>query len=194
MIIKFPNTALLIIDVQNDFCPGGVMEITGGDGIIPTLNRLAFVFAERQGRVVATQDWHPSGHSSFSIWPEHCVQGSQGADFYEELDLRPVNLILRKGFRKELDSYSAFFENDRRTSTGLDAYLKTHSINTVVLGGLATDYCVLYSAMDAVSLGYNTIVVNDAVRGLDSPPGSVDEAIRAMREAGVNITESGDLL
>ena len=193
MIIKFPNTALLIIDVQNDFCPGGVMEITEGDRIVPALNRLALVFAERRGRVVATQDWHPAEHSSFSLWPEHCVQGSRGADFHEGLDLRPVNIILRKGFNKELDSYSAFFENDRKTSTGLDAYLKTHSIYTVVLGGLATDYCVLYSALDAVALGYKTIVLNDAVRGLDSPPGSVDEAFRAMREAGVILAESGDL-
>ena len=194
MIIKFPNAALLIIDVQNDFCPGGAMEIAGGDRIVPVLNRLGFIFSERQGRVMATQDWHPSGHSSYTIWPEHCVQGSTGADFHEGLDLRPVNLILRKGFRKELDSYSAFFENDRRTSTGLDAYLKAHSIDTVVLGGLATDYCVLYSALDAVALGYKTIVLSDAVKGLDSPPGSVEEAFRTMREAGVIISESGDLL
>ena len=153
MAINFFRSALIIIDVQNDFCPGGALGIKNGDGVVEPLNRLSSLFASKGGRVVATQDWHPANHVSFGLWPVHCVQGSRGADFHEELDLKPVSLIIRKGFRTELDSYSAFFENDRKTSTGLDGFLKALSVDTLVLGGLATDYCVLYSALDAAALG-----------------------------------------
>ena len=183
--MDFPNSALIIIDVQNDFCPGGALAVERGDEIIGPLNRLAALFAASGGRVIATQDWHPQGHASFAIWPEHCVQGSRGADFHSALDLKPVNLILRKGFRKGLDSYSAFFENDKKTSTGLDGCLKTLSIGTVVLGGLATDYCVLASALDAAELGYRTIVLSDAIRGVNIPDNSVEKALKTMEEAGV---------
>jgi len=183
--VDFPNSALIIIDVQNDFCPGGALAVERGDEIIGPLNRLAALFAASGGRVIATQDWHPQGHASFAIWPEHCVQGSRGADFHSALDLKPVNLILRKGFRKGLDSYSAFFENDKKTSTGLDGCLKTLSIGTVVLGGLATDYCVLASALDAAELGYRTIVLSDAIRGVNIPDNSVEKALKTMEEAGV---------
>ena len=214
MTLNYPGSALIIIDVQNDFCPGGALEVEKGDKVIEPLNRLAALFAARYGKVAATQDWHPPDHVSFSashnnkkpgdtidlpelknqiLWPIHCVQGSLGADFHTGLDLKPVNVIIRKGFRKNLDSYSAFFENDRKTSTGLDGFLKALSIDTVVLGGLATDYCVFYSAMDARSLGYNTIVASDAVRGVDFPKGSVDKALKSMVEAGILITESGDI-
>ena len=233
LAINFLRSALLIIDVQNDFCPGGELGVEKGDEVIGPLNRLSSLFAARAGRVAATQDWHPEGHVSFAashqnkkpgemlelkemkvqvperktgpdqsrcsgprqqvLWPIHCVQGSRGADFHEKLDLRPVNLIIRKGFRTALDSYSAFFENDRKTSTGLDGFLKALSIDTLVLGGLATDYCVLYSALDAAALGYRTIVAEDAVRGVDFPKGSVDQAFTALREAGVVITGSEDV-
>lgn len=209
------DAALLIIDAQNDFCSGGALGIESADEIIAPLNKLSVFFAAGGGRVVATQDWHPLGHVSFAsshankkpgdsidlpavkaeaLWPDHCVQGTAGADFRQGLDLSPVNLIIRKGFRPALDSYSAFFENDRATPTGLDGLLKALAINTVVLGGLATDYCVLYSALDAASLGYKTIVARDAVRGVDFPAGSVERAFTLLREAGVIIAESADIL
>ena len=213
MLINYPNSALIIIDVQNDFCPGGALGVEKGDRVIGPLNRLAALFAARGGRVVATQDWHPDNHVSFAashenkspgktidlpgvkgqiLWPNHCIQGSHGADFHEDLDLKPINLIIRKGFRTALDSYSAFFENDRKTPTGLDGFLKALSLNTLVLGGLATDYCVLYSALDAAALGYKTIVAGDAIRGVGIPEGSVKRAFELLDEAGVIVGESGD--
>ena len=213
MTINFPNAALLVIDVQYDFCPAGALGVEEGDQVIEPLNRLAALFAAKAGRIIATQDWHPAGHASFAsfhgknpgeivdlpglkgqyLWPDHCIQGSRGADFHEALDMRQPTLIIRKGFRQNLDSYSAFFENDRITSTGLDGFLKSLSINTLVLGGLATDYCVLYSALDARTLGYNTIIAEDAVRGVGLPPGSVEEAYRLLKGAGVTFAKSGDI-
>ena len=179
MVLAIHESALLEIDVQNDFCPSyagasgekrpqGALAVADGDAVTAPLNDLAARFAREGGRVIATADWHPEGHCSFAashpgkksggvvslpgagdqvLWPVHCVHGTPGADFHDRLDLRPVNLIIRKGFRRNLDSYSAFFENDRKTSTGLDGFLKGLGIRTVVLGCLATDYCVFYSAM-----------------------------------------------
>jgi nicotinamidase/pyrazinamidase len=194
MTLNFASLALLIIDVQNDFCPGGALAVKDGDRVIEPLNRLSSLFAANGGRVIATQDWHPIDHVSFKdLWPSHCVQGSEGAAFHASLDLKPVNLIVRKGFRRGLDSYSAFFENDRETSTGLDGYLKALSVDTLVLGGLATDYCVLYSALDAVGLGYKTIVAADAVRGVDYPAGSTERALKALEEVGVIFAASGEI-
>jgi len=214
MDIPFPGSALIIIDVQNDFCPGGALGVDKGDEVAEPLNRLAAFFAARGGRVVVTQDWHPAGHVSFAsshagkspgemidtpevrgqmLWPDHCVQGGRGADFHPALDLKPVNMVLRKGFRGGLDSYSAFFENDRKTPTGLDGFLKALSINTLVLGGLATDYCVLYSALDAAALGYKTFVAADAVRGVGIPEGSVERAFKLLEEAGVIVADSKDV-
>ncbi|MCL2381252.1 MAG: bifunctional nicotinamidase/pyrazinamidase [Treponema sp.] len=209
--IRFPASALIIVDVQNDFCPGGALEVSKGDMVVQPLNRLASLFASKGGRVVATQDWHPAGHVSFAsshegkkpgelthtarvkeqiLWPDHCVQGSQGARFHQDLDTGPVNLIIRKGFRGGLDSYSAFFENDLQTSTGLDGFLKSLSIDALVLGGLAADYCVLYSALDAAALGYKTFVASDAVRAVDIPEGSAERAMKLLGEAGVIIAMS----
>jgi len=213
MTLNFPGSALIIIDVQNDFCPGGALGVSKGDEVVEPLNRLAAFFAGKGGRVVATQDWHPSGHVSFAsshagkktgeaidipevkgqiLWPDHCVQGSRGAEFHEALDLKPVNMILRKGFRSGLDSYSAFFENDRKTPTGLDGFLKSLAIDSLVLGGLATDYCVLYSALDAAALGFKTYVSSDAVRAVGFPEGSVERAFKLLDEAGVIVAESRD--
>ena len=212
--LDFPGSALIIIDVQNDFCPGGALAVENGDDVIEPVNRMASLFSAAGGRVVATQDWHPANHASFAsshegkkpgetidlgdvrgqvLWPDHCVRGSRGADFNGGLDLKPVNLIIRKGFRAALDSYSAFFENDRKTSTGLDGFLKALSIDTLVLGGLATDYCVLYSALDAAALGYKTIVAGDAIRGVGFPPGSVERAFTLFDEAGVIVAGSGEI-
>jgi nicotinamidase/pyrazinamidase len=194
MTLNFTKSALILIDVQNDFCPGGALAVKGGDEVIKPLNRLSGLFAANLGRVIATQDWHPADHVSFrELWPVHCVQGSAGADFHASLDLKPACLIVRKGFRRELDSYSAFFENDRETSTGLDGLLKALSIDTLVLGGLATDYCVLYSALDAAALGYKTVVVSDAVHGVDIPAGSVERALESLKEAGVTLTLSEEI-
>jgi nicotinamidase/pyrazinamidase len=191
---------LLVIDVQNDFCPGGALAVPDGDAVVPVINRLARDFAH----VVLTQDWHPVGHSSFAsahpgqvalttiempygpqiLWPDHCVQGTEGAAFHSGLDLPRAELVLRKGYHPGIDSYSAFRENDRRTATGLAAYLRERGFERVTLCGLATDFCVLYSALDAAAAGFATTLVLDACRGIDHE-GSLARAIDQMRTAGV---------
>ena len=193
---------LIIVDVQNDFCPGGALAVPLGDLIVPAVNRLAAGFAH----VVLTQDWHPRGHASFAsshpgkrpfntidvaygeqiLWPDHCVQGTRGAGFHPDLDVPHAELVLRKGFRTAIDSYSAFFENDRRTPTGLVAYLKERRFERITLCGLATDFCVFYSAIDGRQAGFEVTVAADACRGIDID-GSLDRAMRSMNEAGVII-------
>ena len=194
--------ALIVIDVQNDFCPGGALAVAGGDEIIIRINGLMEAF----GTVVLTQDWHPANHASFAanhpgaepfslaqmpygpqvLWPTHCVQGSKGAEFHRDLWTDPAHLIVRKGFRPEIDSYSAFFENDHSTPTGLDGYLRSRGITAVTLVGLATDYCVAYSALDAAGLGYTATVLEGAARAIDLN-GSLAEAREKMRAAGVRL-------
>jgi len=196
------QSCLIVIDVQNDFCPGGALAVAGGDDIIAPVNRLIADHAH----VVLTQDWHPADHSSFAsrhpgkaafssvemdygsqtLWPDHCVQGSAGAEFHPALDRTRAELILRKGFRAAIDSYSAFFENDRKTPTGLAGYLRERDISSVTLAGLATDYCVGFSALDAVRLGFSTRIVLDACRAIDLE-GSLDVMLKRMREQGVII-------
>ena len=191
---------LLIIDVQNDFCPGGALAVPGGDEVVEVINRLGERFAHR----VLTQDWHPAGHWSFAsshpghapletttlaygvqvLWPDHCVQGTHGAEFHSELEVKGSELILRKGFRREIDSYSAFFENDKTTPTGLAAYLREREFDHLYLCGLATDFCVGYSALDARRAGFQVTVVEDACRGIDVD-GSLAAAWREMEAAGV---------
>ncbi len=200
---------LLIIDVQNDFCPGGSLAVEEGDAVVPVINAIMPLFH----RVVATQDWHPADHVSFAsshlgrkpldrvdaggieqvLWPDHCVQASPGAELHPRLETGRIELVLRKGLRRNLDSYSAFFENDRRTDTGLRFYLKGLGAREVYLCGLATDYCVLASAMDARRLGFRVMLVRDACRGVNFPKGSVQEALAAMEKAGVVMTESAAL-
>lgn len=192
--------ALIVIDVQNDFCPGGALAVAGGDEIISRINGLMEEFST----IVLTQDWHPANHSSFAanhpgaepfslttmpygpqvLWPIHCVQGGAGADFHAALRTDPAQLIVRKGFRSEIDSYSAFFENDHATPTGLDGYLRSRGITYVTLVGLATDYCVAYSALDAATLGYKATVLEGACRAIDLN-GSLADAQAKMRAAGV---------
>jgi nicotinamidase/pyrazinamidase len=194
------NDLLLIIDVQNDFCPGGALAVADGDAVVPIINRLA----ERFAHVALTQDWHPSGHSSFAtshpgsapfetismpygqqtLWPDHCVQGTQGAAFHPQLATQRAELVIRKGFRREIDSYSAFYENDRRTPTGLAGYLRERGLRRIFLAGLATDFCVHYSAVDARRLGFEAVVVEPACRAIDLA-GSLDAAWSAMATAGV---------
>jgi nicotinamidase/pyrazinamidase len=191
---------LLVVDLQNDFCAGGALAVPDADAIVPTVNRLARRFTH----VVLTQDWHPPGHSSFAsahpgrhpfetltldyglqtLWPDHCVQGSRGADFHPGLRIPHAELVLRKGFRREIDSYSAFFENDQRTSTGLCGYLRERSLRRVTLAGLAFDFCVLWSAKDARRLGFDVVVVEDACRAIDAQ-GSANAARRELTQLGV---------
>jgi nicotinamidase/pyrazinamidase len=198
------NIALIVIDVQNDFCPGGALAVPGGDEVVGPINRLI----ERFENVVLTQDWHPPTHSSFAsshagrepfasiempygaqtLWPDHCVQGSSGAAFHPDLTWTKAQLIVRKGFRRHIDSYSAFFENDRATATGLAGYLRERGLTNVVLAGLATDFCVGYSALDAARLGFSASVAMDACRAIDLG-GSLAEAEKQMRAAGVGLTE-----
>jgi nicotinamidase/pyrazinamidase len=205
---KADDAVLVVVDVQNDFCPGGALAVADGDAIVPAVNDLI----RRFDKVVLTQDWHPPGHSSFAsshagqapfgtiempygpqtLWPDHCVQGSGGADFHPALDGTRAQLIIRKGFRPELDSYSAFFENDHETPTGLGGYLRERGLDEVVLCGLATDFCVGYSALDAARLGFRTTVLMDACRAIDLE-GSLAESERRMRAAGVTLTETAAL-
>lgn len=202
------DTALIVIDVQNDFCPGGALAVPGGDQVVQPINALIARF----DNVVLTQDWHPAGHSSFAsshpgnapfssiqmpygaqtLWPDHCVQGSSGADFHDRLAWTKAQLIIRKGFRRPIDSYSAFFENDRTTPTGLAGYLRERGIGEVVLTGLATDFCVGFSALDAARLGLKVSVVMDATRAIDLN-GSLAAAEKEMRAAGVTLTEMSGL-
>ena len=192
--------ALVVIDVQNDFCPGGALAVAEGDAVVPVINGLIEKFDD----VVLTQDWHPAKHSSFAsshpgaapfsnitmpygdqtLWPDHCVQGTQGSEFHKDLIWTKAELVIRKGFRPEIDSYSAFFENDRKTMTGLAGYLRERGIMKVTLCGLATDYCVAFSALDAVKQGFETTVLLDACRGIDIN-GSVAMMTKRMADVGV---------
>jgi nicotinamidase/pyrazinamidase len=195
---------LVIVDVQNDFCPGGALAVPEGDTVVPAVNRLAGQFAH----VVLTQDWHPPGHASFAsshpgkqpfesidaaygqqiLWPDHCVQGTEGAAFHPGLAVVHAELVLRKGFRPEIDSYSAFRENDRRTPTGLAAYLRERGFERLTVCGLATDFCVLFSALDAREAGFEVQLAVSACRGVDLD-GSLARAMRAMAEAGVTLRD-----
>ncbi|MHA1312779.1 MAG: bifunctional nicotinamidase/pyrazinamidase [Candidatus Helarchaeota archaeon] len=204
------SDALLIVDVQNDFTPGGALPVNEGDQIIPGINQLATKFKKRETLIVLTQDWHPDGHHSFAsvhdgknpfdpfdgeglgpvLWPDHCIQGSLGAEFHDDLDTTFATLIIRKGFHREIDSYSIFLENDKKTETGLAGYLKSKGIKRVFLTGLALDFCVYYSAIDARSFGFETYVVLDLTRGIDNPEGNVLKAIRDMEQKGVRFVKS----
>jgi nicotinamidase/pyrazinamidase len=194
--------ALLVIDVQNDFCSGGALAVPDGEAVVPAINAMLAEFAS----CVFTQDWHPAGHSSFAsqhpgrapmetvempygpqvLWPDHCVQGTPGAAFHPDLEVDRAQLVIRKGFRREIDSYSAFFENDRTTPTGLEGYLRSRGVTRLTLAGLATDFCVNYSALDAARLGFEVTLAEHACRGIDLA-GSLAAARSAMAEAGVRL-------
>ena len=194
------KTALLVIDVQNDFCPAGALEVAGGNEIVPYINKEMVKY----DCVVLTQDWHPKGHSSFAtshegknplelikmpygdqvLWPDHCVQGSKGAEFHPDLNIEQANAIIRKGSNPRIDSYSAFFENDRKTPTGLDGYFKSLEIEKINLVGLATDFCVNFSAQDAANLGYKVSVLEKMCRAIDLN-GSLAAAKSEMQDCGV---------
>ena len=196
------SAGLIVIDVQLDFCPGGALAVADGDSVVAPINAMMEAF----DTVVLTQDWHPDGHSSFAsqhtgkaplemiempygpqvLWPDHCVQGSAGAEFHPALATDPAHLVVRKGFRPQIDSYSAFFENDQTTPTGLEGYLRTRGVETLVLVGLATDFCVNFSALDAARLGFDVSVDLAACRGIDLD-GSMEAAKTRMVQAGVKL-------
>ncbi len=208
-IVLGESDVLLVIDVQNDFCPGGALAVPAGDEIIPIVNAIAGRFAH----VVLTQDWHPVGHASFAsahpgraayetiaapygeqvLWPDHCVQASWGAQLHAGLDIDRAEMVLRKGYRRQVDSYSAFFENDHATPTGLAGYLRERGLRRVFLAGLAFDFCVLWSAEDARRLGFEAMVIEDACRGLDVD-GSAAAARVRLRTIGARCITSDALL
>ncbi|TVR17287.1 MAG: bifunctional nicotinamidase/pyrazinamidase [Balneolaceae bacterium] len=201
--------ALLVVDIQNDFCPGGALAVSGGDEIVPIVNKLMDHF----DAIILTQDWHPAGHLSFAsshkeknpydttdmaygtqvLWPEHCIQGTNGAEFHPELHSDKAQVIIRKGFRKEIDSYSTFFENDQKTTTGLKGYLNQRGITELYTVGLATDFCVKWSVLDGIDEGFTMHIVKDAVRGIDLD-GSLDAAWKEMEAKGAIITTSEAIL
>ena len=203
------NDALIVVDVQNDFCPGGRLAVQKGDEVVPVVNALA----QRFENVVLTQDWHPAGHQSFAtshpgrkpfdsvrlaygeqvLWPDHCVQGSDGAALHKDLSVPHAQLVVRKGFRKQVDSYSAFLEADRKSRTGLEGYLKERGIKRVFVCGLATDFCVAWTALDARTLGFAALVVEDACRAIDVQ-GSLAAAWGKMKKAGVARIDSRDIV
>ncbi len=199
----------LVIDVQNDFCPGGALAVPDGDAVVPVINRLAAAF----DHVLLTQDWHPAGHASFAsshagrqpfetievaygdqtLWPDHCVQGSNGAAFHKDLQATRAELIIRKGYDPAIDSYSAFYENDRSTATGLTGYLRTRGFQRVFMAGLATDFCVAFSAIDAAREGFEVVVIEDGCRAIDLE-GSLAAAKANMAEAGARLVVSSALV
>jgi nicotinamidase/pyrazinamidase len=198
--------ALIIVDVQNDFVPGGALAVSEGDRVVPVCNSLTKSFE----LVVATQDWHPRDHGSFAanhsghkmgdvidlnglpqvLWPVHCVQNTRGAEFVAGLDISRFARVFQKGTDPGIDSYSGFFDNDHRRATGLGEYLKARKVSHVYVCGLATDYCVKFTALDARSLGFNVTLIQDACRGVNLKPGDVDAAIEHMRKSGVEISDS----
>ncbi len=194
--------ALLIIDVQNDFCPGGTLAVNDGDQIIPIITKIR----DRFDLVVATQDWHPAGHKSFAsshnknvgeiielggqpqvLWPDHCVQNTPGAEFKKGLELKPGDKIIRKGMNPEVDSYSGFFDNNHVDATGLNEYLKSMGVTELFLAGLATDYCVKFTALDGIKLGYKVNVILEACKAVELKPGDAERAVAEMEAAGVRI-------
>ena len=207
-IVNRHSDALIVVDVQNDFCPGGALAVDRGDAIVPAINDLSARFAH----VLLTQDWHPRDHKSFAsnhrgaapfdtadmpygpqtLWPDHCVQGTRGAEFHDRLNVERAELVIRKGFRSEIDSYSAFFENDKKTPTGLTGYLRERGLTRLFFVGIATDVCVAYSALDSQDQGFDTVVVEDACAAIDRD-GSLDGAVRQMSMQGVALLPSSSI-
>ena len=209
MTIDRKTSALIVVDVQKDFCPGGALAVREGDAVVGPCNRAMRAF----DHIVLTQDWHPLGHVSFAstwpgkpvfsqvevaggaqtLWPDHCVAGSAGAGFHPRLESSRASLVLRKGRSVSLDSYSAFLENDRRTSTGLAGWLRELGVRDIYLAGLATDYCVLATGLDALAAGFRLNLVGDAVRGVDLPEGSAAAALERLRSLGATLVASDEL-
>ena len=209
MVQNFSDEALVLIDIQNDFCPGGALAVNEGNEIVSVVNNIQKKFSVK----ILTQDWHPENHKSFAsnhsgkdpfssinmsyglqiLWPDHCIQDTLGADFHSDLITKNSDLIIRKGFRPDIDSYSAFFENDKSTPTGLEGYLKTRGIKTIYLCGLALDFCVFFSAIDGAKLGFQVFVIEDACRAIDLD-GSLENSLKEMNAVGVKLISSSKFL
>jgi len=202
--------ALIVIDIQNDFVPGGNLPVNKGDEIIYGVNKIIKLFKNKNARVVLTQDWHPPGHKSFAsahpgkkpfdeysdegigpvLWPDHCVQGTDGANFHKDLETTKADAIIRKGTDPSIDSYSAFFDNKKQGKTGLGGYLKDLNIERIFLVGLALDYCVYFSAVDGKELGFDVFIIVDLTKGIDDPPGNISRVLEDMVQKGIKFTES----
>ncbi|MFX0179024.1 MAG: bifunctional nicotinamidase/pyrazinamidase [Candidatus Hodarchaeota archaeon] len=203
------NDALLIVDMQNDFMPGGALPVEEGDQIIDDINSLALKFNTNHSKIVLTQDWHPRNHLSFAsnhpgkspgdeyqteaigpvLWPDHCVQGLKGADFHENLDKHLAHAIIRKGYNSQIDSYSGFIENDKKSETGLAGYLKSLSIKRIFICGLALDYCCYSTAIDGVDFGFEVYFLIDLTKGIDLPPGNISNALESMTNKGIKFAK-----
>lgn len=207
------NDALIIVDLQNDFMPKGVLPVTEGDEIISPINNLTKQFHKRDNIIVMTQDWHPPKHLSFAsshkkkpydlfeaegigpvLWPDHCIQGTKGAAFHSKVATQFTKAIIRKGYHKNVDSYSAFIENDKKTPTGLSGYLTSLNKRRIFLCGLALDYCVYYSAIDGRNLGFEVIIITDLSKGIDQPPGHLTSTLNHMKQQAVKFTDSKNIL
>ena len=199
------TNALIIVDMQNDFMPGGALPVKEGDQIIDSINRLSETFKNYNGKIILTQDWHPKNHKSFAssynnknpgdeyhsegigpvLWPDHCVQGSKGAQFHDKLNIDLAHAIIRKGFNPEVDSYSGFIENDKKSETGLKGCLNSLNIRKIFICGLALDYCCYYTALDGIDFGFEVYFLVNLTRGIDLPPGNISKALQHMKEKGV---------
>jgi len=207
------SDALIVVDMQNDFIPGGALAVENGDQIIDDINDVAELFKEKGGQIVFTQDWHPSDHKSFAsqhegknpgdqyqtegigpiLWPDHCVQGTEGAEFHSDLKSELADAIVKKGMNPEVDSYSGFFENDKITKTELDKKLTELNVNRIFTCGLALDYCVGFTALDGVDLGYNVYFLIDLTKGIDQPPGNISECLKKMTKKGIKFAKKESL-
>jgi len=203
------DDVLLVVDIQNDFIPGGALPVEKGDEIIAGINKVTEIFNEKNAKIVFTQDWHPKNHLSFAsrhsgkapgdefqtedgsigpiLWPDHCVQGTKGADFHRDLKMIHGDLIIRKGTNPNIDSYSAFLENDKKTETGLAGYLKSLKIKRIFISGLALDYCCYFTAIDGINFGFNVYLFIDLTKGIDQPPDNINTSLKDMENKGVKI-------
>jgi nicotinamidase/pyrazinamidase len=213
--MRIDNTsALIIVDMQNDFMPGGALPVEEGDQIIDSINQLSEIFKNNNGKIILTQDWHPENHKSFAssyndknpgeeyhsdgigpvLWPDHCVQGTKGAQFHKKLNIDLAHTIIRKGSNPEVDSYSAFIENDKKSETRLKNYLNSLKIKKIFICGLALDYCCYYTALDGIDLGFEVYFLVNLTRGIDLPPGNISIALQHMTDKGIKFATKDNLI
>ena len=208
------HDALIIVDMQNDFMPGGALSVDEGDQIIDSINKVAEIFKENNGIIVLTQDWHPKNHMSFAsshtgkdpgvefhsegigpiLWPDHCIQGSKGANFHDKLKVTLAHAIIRKGYNPKVDSYSGFIENDKKSETGLAGYLNSLKIKRIFICGLALDYCCYFTALDGFNFGFDVYFLVNLTRGIDLPPGNISKSLQHMRDKGIKFATKDNLI
>ena len=208
------HDALIVVDMQNDFMPGGALPVEEGDKIIDAINIVSEIFKNNNGIVVLTQDWHPEGHMSFAsahpnkesgdefqsegigpvLWPDHCVQGSKGAKFHDKLKVNLAHMIIRKGYNPNIDSYSGFIENDKKSETGLAGFLKSLNIKRIFICGLALDYCCFFTALDGIDFGFEVYFLVNLTRGIDLPPGNISKSLQDMTDKGIKFATKDNLL